>query len=208
MNEGYVYDEIKHAGQILHKQYTDQMLKYEFDVQLMAEHLGIEEAESFLLNLIDKAPKFIQPYADLCVLYFEFGRTEEELAAIEAAGFVMSKSLVVDKDGNFPDLLEWGYMENRPIIRFLNMGAEELWEEDDLDAAKELYEGLLRSNWMDNIGARYCLLAIYQGMSFEDYDNNFEAEDGLGKDIDKWFGKGFKKYPLLVEWEKQIEQFM
>ena len=208
MAKEYYYDEVKHAGKILHKQYTDMMLKYQFDVVLMAEQIGIEEAESFLLNLIDKAPNFIQPYADLCVLYSRLEGVEDELAAIESAGFVISKSLVIDKNGNFPEVLEWGYIENRPIVRFLNMGAEELWQEGNLDEAKGLYEGLLRSNWMDNIGARYCLLAIYQGMSFDDYYNSFEAEDGLGKDIDKWFNKGFKKYPLLVEWDKQTEQFM
>ena len=53
------------------------------------------------------------------------------------------------------------------------MSAEELWEEDDLDAAKSLCEKLFRANWKDNIGARYSILAISEGMSLEQFENHF-----------------------------------
>ena len=88
------------------------------------------------------------------------------------------------------------------------MGAEELWSEGDLDAAKGLYEDLLRSNWMDNIGARYNLLAIYDGMSLEQFNKRFVKDGYMDDKVSKWFSKGFKKHPLLVEWDKQVQQFM
>jgi hypothetical protein len=39
----YYYDEAKHAGETVHKQYVSQMIKYEFDLEFMGEQLGFEK---------------------------------------------------------------------------------------------------------------------------------------------------------------------
>ncbi|MFT6747019.1 MAG: hypothetical protein ACJAZ2_001365 [Glaciecola sp.] len=206
MNEGYVYDEIKYAGQILHKQYSEMLAKYEFNIQLMEEDLGFDKTEDFLLNLVDVVPKFIPPYEDLCKLYSLYEGAENEFLGTEAVGFVISKSLVIDEMGDFPEVLDWGFMENRPIIRFLLTGADELWGEGRVSEARSLYEGLLGSNWMDNIGVRYNLLAIHQKMTFEDFQNKFVSDGYLSDEVEDWFEKGYKKVKLLVKWYKKITE--
>ena len=47
MAKKYFYDEAKHAGETVHKQYVRQMIKYEFDLEFMAEQLGFEETDFF-----------------------------------------------------------------------------------------------------------------------------------------------------------------
>ena len=47
MAKEYYYDEAKHAGETVHKQYVSQMIKYEFDLEFMEEQLGFEETDFF-----------------------------------------------------------------------------------------------------------------------------------------------------------------
>ena len=205
MANEYYYDEVKHAGQILHKQYTDMMLKYEFDVELMQEDLGLDKTEAFFMNLVEKVPNFIQPYEELCRLYALYDEFDTELLTIEMIAFERTLALVTDKDGNFPTVMEYMFQENRPLMRFLNVGIEGLWEMGDLEESKELCEKLLRSDWMDNLGTRYKLKAMYEGMTLDEFDERFYDEEGYHKpELQTWFDNDFEEYPLLAEWKKEV----
>lgn len=65
------------------------------------------------------------------------------------------------------DILEWGWLENRHIIRTILNKAISLWENNHMDEALNLFRNLLKTNPNDNVGARYYILAIRMNMSLE-----------------------------------------
>ncbi|NQU77701.1 hypothetical protein HQ544_03315 [Candidatus Falkowbacteria bacterium] len=109
----------------------------------------------------------------------------------------------VDKRGNWPESMPWGFLENRHLIRALVVFARELWEQERPDYALYLYRKLLKTNPNDNIGARYEILAIQLGLDPDYAEEMFPASMPGAVDAiksDDWFQKNAKKFPEDFDW--------
>lgn len=104
---------------------------------------------------------------------------------------------IIDKEGNWPKIMKWGWLENRHIIRTIDRWALELWTDGKTDEAPVIFRNLLKTNTNDNIGARYSILTIRMGLA-PDYEYQFPADmpdfiDGFK--ISKWFNENSKNFP-------------
>lgn len=194
----YIYDEEKYGGEGL-----DELLAIYNEYDNESEGLPQEqqqELEHKLLSIIDRYPKFMLAYQELYSLFQEQERwTELELIVFRA--YSITKSLILDENWQFPEELLWAFQENRPLIRFLYFGADMQWSLDCIEEAKFIYLGLLSSNPYDNLGVRFLLLGMLEGMSYEDYNKKFD-EDELTQGQQDWFDK---KAPKHREFDKFFE---
>jgi tetratricopeptide (TPR) repeat protein len=153
--------------------------------------------------LIEKEPDFFDPYLLLYqILNYEEKQQEAEKFLNTAYERALKK--IVDKDGNWPDIMEWGWIENRHIIRtFINKGVN-LWENDQTNEALDLFRKLLKTNPNDNAGARYFILGIKMKMSYDDFNDEFDKGGYWDQDIDKWFDENVKNFPEEFGWWLKI----
>jgi hypothetical protein len=115
-------------------------------------HLG-----SWMFNLCDKPDKHSE---DKAKRHFEVGLRIAEL------------SLGV----NFHDLLPWGYIDNRPLMRCLHGYGLCLWRSGDKEAARQVFERMLWLNPRDNQGARFLLVDIDAGRTWYEISTEEENE--------------------------------
>lgn len=75
---------------------------------------------------------------------------------VEAGERALGEPFFRENEGHF-----WGLIETRPYMRAKYNYAEACWETKDTAEARSQLEHLLKLNPMDNMGARYLLLAVY-----------------------------------------------
>lgn len=153
--------------------------------------------------LIKADPDFYDSYLYIANDLREFGEIEEA-QKLENEAFEMAKKRIENKDGNWPDKMPWGWLENRHVIRALMRGADNLWVENKTDEALDIYKKLLHSNLNDNIGARYAIVGLRTGLSYDEYMKQVWPESTMPADhIDKWFRKNAPKFANdLQEWKQ------
>lgn len=159
-------------------------------------------------KFIEKDPDFFDPYHVLADLLYE---DEEYVEGDELLRTAFKRALnrIVDKNGNWPKFLPWGFLENRHLIRAIDRWAYKLWEDGRDKYALEIFRKLLRSNTNDNIGARYNILAILLGHEACWQEEEFSAgEIGMIDAIkeEKWFSKNIKKFPEEFNWWLEIAE--
>jgi hypothetical protein len=159
-----------------------------------------------LEKLIEQDPDFLDSYATLSSVLRSQGQEEEADRLIQEA-YQRALRLVTDDEGNWPGLLEWGWLENRHIIRALLNEAILLWKSNKNDAALDLFRKLLRSNPQDNAGARNYILAIRQGMSFDDFESRFNKGGFYDADMLDWFEENFERFPDEFDWWKEAVEW-
>jgi tetratricopeptide (TPR) repeat protein len=161
-----------------------------------------------LQRLIQKDPDFLESYLLLSEIFFEEGKAREGGKTLNEA-FEGAVKLITDRKGSWPDVLEWGWLENRHIIRaILNKGIL-LWEKGKSEKALELFRKLLSANPPDNPGVRYYILAIRLGISSKEFEKRFEECGYYSSKIIKWFEKKYKKFPdEFGWWEKAVEEYL
>jgi tetratricopeptide (TPR) repeat protein len=163
--------------------------------------------EQALRKLIVQDPDFYDSYLMLHTVLAQQGRDAEGEELLDTA-YQRALARITDARGNWPPALEWGWLENRHIIRtFLNKALAE-WTAGRTDAALDLLRKLLRSNPGDNIGARNYILAILLGMTFEEFENTFSGVYGYDalKMMD-WFDKNTRRFPKEFDWWKQAVDY-
>ncbi len=106
-----------------------------------------------LKQLIEQDPDFFDSYLTLREIVESEGNAVEAETLLDEA-FNRALRLITDKKGNWPDVLEWGWVENRHIIRTILNKAISQWEHNDRDGALDLLRKLLKTNHNDNVGAR------------------------------------------------------
>ncbi|MEA3492729.1 MAG: hypothetical protein U9R27_12635 [Campylobacterota bacterium] len=155
-----------------------------------------------LKKIIKKDPNFFDPYITLHEYYYankDFG----DAAKILNRGYGKAMDLVLN-NGRFPDELEWGYIENRHVIRMISQFGMFLWEIEDKEEALEVFMQLLKSNINDNIGARYAIVAMLEGFeSMAHYEQKFMGSHGFGLDamaVEEWFSEASKKHKEVIGW--------
>jgi len=153
--------------------------------------------------LIKRDPDFYDPYlyvaSDLDKSGFHF-----EARKLEDEAFKRACSRIKDKKGNWPDRLPWAWLENRHIIRVLGVGADNLWKDNKINEALDIYRKLFHSDFNDNIGARYAIIALRMGLSYDEYIKQVWPQSSVpAEQVRKWFKKNAAKFPEELEgWQK------
>ena len=153
-------------------------------------------------NLIQKNPDFYDPFLVVANILKDDGKEKEAMNILYTA-YERAIKRIVDKEGNFPKELHWGWLENRHLIRTIQAWAFELWEQDKPEEALEIFRKLLHSNPGDNIGARHSILAILMKLK-ANYEDKFASENAPGYldgfKLCKWFDDNSKKFPEEFGW--------
>ena len=191
-----IYNEAKAAGAATAKIFHDYLSKYDYDIIEAIENdvLDLNEAlHSFLTFLNQSKNKLIPAMVEVIRIY-DYLDDEINRSKWEEILYEESCKVILDKNGDFPDILEWGWLENRPLIRSMIRKADDLWLVGDIKSAQAIYEGVLKGNAGDNPGVRYNLLGILEGMSFAEFSAFAYNGDYMSKAIDPWFSENAQKY--------------
>jgi len=192
------------------REYVDKNHRVRETYYDLYEEYDGKNAESMkrqLKQLIEKDPDFLDSYLFLYEILQDDGNFHEaEKVLNEAYGRALK--MITDKKGNWPDILEWGLLENRHIIRTIFNKAISLWRNKEIDNALDLFRKLLKTNPGDNVGARDYILAIRMGMSFEKFEERFNKGGYYDMELVKWFDKNYNKFPDEFDWwEKAIKEY-
>jgi tetratricopeptide (TPR) repeat protein len=161
-----------------------------------------------LKQLIEKDQDFLDSYLLLCEILQNDGNLPEAEKILDEA-YERALRSITDKKGNWPEVLEWGWLENRHIIRTILNKAISLWEKGEIDGALDLFRKLLKTNPRDNVGARDFILAIRMNMSFEEFENRFNKGGYYDMELSDWFEENRKSFPdEFGWWEKAVEKYM
>jgi len=179
-----------------------------YDLQEKYDGTNAKTTKTKIEKLIKEDPDFFDTYL-LLLNILEDEKKFEEAAQVLDEAFNRAINLITDKNGNWPDMLEWGLLENRHIIRTILNKAILLWDFKQFDEALDLLRKLLKTNPGDNIGARSYILAIRMNMSFEDFEKRFNKGGFYDNELTDWFEKNYKNFPdEFGWWEKAMEKFM
>ena len=168
---------------------------------LDAKDDNVEKNIKTLKKIIKKDPNFFDAYISLHEYYYANNDFENAVKILKS-GYAKALKLVLN-NGRFPDELEWGYIENRHIIRMIFHFGMFLWEIKEQKDALAVFMQLLKSNINDNIGARYAIIAMLEGFeSMGEYEEKFMSS-GFGLDamaVEEWFTKASKKHKEVIGW--------
>jgi tetratricopeptide (TPR) repeat protein len=177
-----------------------------YDLCESQEGIKAKKVKQELRKLIEQDPDFLDTSVMLFGILQDEGKLEEAEAVLNQA-FQRAIRLIADKKGQWPDKLRWGWLENRHIIRTIVNKAISLWGENKNDEALDLFRKILRTNPNDNPGVRYLILGIRMGMSYSEFDKQFDRGGYWDSDIDAWFAQNQGKFPEEFDWwEKAIEE--
>lgn len=181
------------------------MSKYDYDLsqaKSKAEHTIIEHT---LVDIIHSNPIFFDPYMELYHFYSRFSGYEAQAETVLEEANALALKMITDKKGNWPDVIEWHWQENRNVIRALIGGAITKWKENKPALARVTLRNILKTNPSDNPGVRFLILAINEKMSYKTYQRRFEKGDTLAHVAYDWFNENSKKYPEdFAWWEKAM----
>jgi len=158
-------------------------------------------------ELIKKDPDFLDPYLILYDILNEEGKTKEAEELLDEA-YRRAINLITNEEGDWPSILEWSLLENRHIIRTILYKAILLWKKGDVNDSLDLFRKLLKTNPVDNVGARFYILAIRMGMNFEEFENRFNKDGFYDSSLFDWFDENYRKFPDEFNWwEKEMEKY-
>ncbi|KQC12095.1 MAG: hypothetical protein APR63_11710 [Desulfuromonas sp. SDB] len=164
-----------------------------YDLQDSITEDNIQSVIKKLKKLINKDQYFLDPYLLLADLLEATGDKAESDKVITDA-YEKALELVTEKTGQWPEKLEWGWLENRHIIRaFVNMGIL-YWKNNKTLEAYSLFQKLLDTNPNDNVGVRYFMLGILEKMSEKQFYKRFDKNGYWDEEIDNWFDKKIKNH--------------
>jgi len=200
LKEGEVYEYIDKDRFEVNEMYWEFIESPEAD--------DVKKSIKILKGIIKKDADYFDPYITLHEYYLMDGDFKKAIDIMEK-GFQRAIDLI-DRNGEFPDELLWGFTENRHIIRMIFNFGMFVWANEDKDIALNLFMELLKSNHNDNIGARYSIAAILEGFdSQEDYEEQFESKNGIGLEyeaLEKWFYKAAEKHKKVIGWWIDLEE--
>ena len=186
------------------REFTDKdhgvMQKY-YDI-CERDSRDIRSVKTEMMKLIQEDPNFLDSYLYVCEILHSEGKYSEEEKLLDEA-YSRAISVITDRQGNWPDVLEWGWLENRHIIRTLINKGVSLWNKGKTEDALEFFRKILKSNPGDNGGVRYFILAIRMGMTYKEYEKRFDRGGYYNMDIVNWFDENFSKFPDEFDWLKK-----
>ncbi len=166
------------------------MMQY-YDV--LEQELNQMDEIKAMEDLIKQDPDFYDPYVILSDHYHDIGMDQKATTILEE-GYKRAIARITDKKGNWPDSIEWGWLENRHIIRVLVNKGIHLWENNEPQPALDLFRKLLSTNPGDNAGVRFYILAILLKMPYANYMAQFENDEYMNPAVFDWFDAQSKKF--------------
>lgn len=166
---------------------------------LEEEKNDIPKLISDLKKLIEEDPYYLETYIKLSEIMENEGYIKEAeeivLQALERA-----MELLKGEDGKLPQSVPWEYETNRHIIRAILEAGITLWEVGEIDEALRVLKLLYKLVPGDPIGVRYYILAILEGMGFEEFELTFGKNGGYDiKSLEEWFERHKEKFTKFVE---------
>ena len=76
-------------------------------------------------------------------------------------GYSKCLEVILNKKGDCPDSIVWGFLENRHVVRILINKAILEWELGNVDEALSLFKNLLRTNRRDNVAGHFFLSKLF-----------------------------------------------
>lgn len=194
--EDFIYQEENYIKRKDLMDYENLMMKYDFMPEDIQDDNEYNRVFQYLVNLTLKAPDFLQPY-EFSLSMAKYLESDKELTLLTSD---LRKRLleacyrIVDKEDIFNKKVEWGWQENRPLIRGLYFEADQLWKQGEIKKAHELFSKILKTNENDNIGARYSVKATQEGLSHQEFEKRFTYSDEYGsyykhEELTEWFGE-------------------
>jgi len=138
-------------------------------VELNAAGAG-DEAEDLLGELLSIDLRCLDAHAHLGIFRFH-GSWPGDLDLAERhfrVGVALGEMALGGRVLDFPDLLPWGFLNNRPFLRCFNGLGLCQWRSGDLAGADAVFRRLLWLSPSDNLGARFVLTALERGRSWEE----------------------------------------
>lgn len=158
-----------------------------------------------LRALIAADADFFDPYLLLSDILEEQDK-DEEANALRDEAYLRALRLVTNRKGEWPQLLEWGWLENRHIIRTFLHKALDWWQNAEHERALELFHHLLRTNPDDNAGVRHYILAIRLGLSFDDFEDKFNHGGFYTSELFDWFDQHAAQFPAdFAAWRRAVD---
>lgn len=172
---------------------------------LMDSNASAKKMKKELNEMIEEDEDFYDTYIALADLYFYNGKDKEGEKLLKEA-FERAVMRITNSKGNWPKLMEWGFLENRHLMRAIEHYGTLCWEDGKTDEALDIFRRLLRMNPGDNQGVRHNILAIKLGLGVEEWQKPFEAKHNrkiIGLDarkVSEWFEENAKKFPEEFDW--------
>lgn len=182
--------------------------------ELMERGIRTKEDAKEFQAIRDAAPEFLAPHVELSHAALEAGDRKEAFD-IAMFAYMLALQRIADRNGDWPETIQWAWFENRPLMRALHHFAWMLWTYGQPDLAVMILRRILRMNPGDNQGVRYEILAIRLGLPIETWDQPFFAKRGPmagvawdAQKISDWFDREAKKFPeeydrMFAEWKKR-----
>ena len=168
------------------------------EAKKLLEEGKIEDLKRKLKELIDRDPYFLEPYIFLNEIYEMEGKLREAEEILEE-GYQRALELL-SRDGKLPERLEWKHPTNRHIIKTLIGWGTFLWEIGEIEKALEVLKEVYRMNPTDEPGVRFYILAILEGMGFEEFEQTFSKDGEYDlRDLESWFERKAKDHPEIFK---------
>lgn len=191
----FIYEENKFIKRQDLKDFVELMMTCDFMPEELQSNHEFNLTMQYLSNLTIKAPDFLPPYEYIIRMIGEL-EPNSDLEWIQndlEQRWIEACERIAEKEDIFKKSVEWAYMENRPLIRGLYLGAEKLWKDGQFELANTYFKKILKTNPDDNIGARYVVKATDEGMSYDEFCERFTFEDNFGtfynNELTKWYGE-------------------
>ncbi len=167
-----------------------------------------QKIKSEITNLLQGIPSFFEPPLMLIDMLREEGKMDEADKLLSTS-FDRVMSAISNKNGELPDLLVWGLVENRSIMRIIVQQGIVFWEANWKARAKALFQEILRMDLEDRLGVRFYILAILEHMSHDDFEFTFIDSNGFYKEsLTPWFEKGLANYPeYFKDWSEKMKEY-
>jgi len=142
--------------------------KYRYDIPALI---------SSLKKLIDEDLYYLKTYIYLSEILENEGHIKEaEEVLLET--YKRAMELIKGNDGKLTDRLSWKHETNKHIIKAILETGIMFWEIGEIDKALETLKMLYKLDPENNMGIKYYILAILEGMGFENL--NLPLEEFIG----------------------------
>jgi len=153
---------------------------------------------SLLKKLMEEDPYYLETYIYLSEILENEGHIKEaEEVLLEA--YQKAMELIKGNDGKLPYRLSWKHETNRHLIKAILETGIMFWEIGEIDKALEILKRLYKLDPEDDIGVKYYILAILEGMGFEEFELTFGKNGGYDtKSLESWFNKYREKFEEFI----------
>jgi len=198
----FIYEPSKVHDKKVVEAYNELVLSHEDGLLAIEDPDELAAVEKKLEGFHYSEPDYMEPIITLLGIY-EINQEQKEYDELLDHAYKSAlRHVTIDKEGNWYDVIEWGWLENRSIIRALHYGATKLWKKGKTEEAKKVFQNLLKTNPGDNPGVRYDLLGLLEGMTEKEFEKKMGDSGYVQPEIPKWFAKNAKKHKEFAEWLK------